>query len=405
MRFFISSIIILTIAMLIGYHISSSHGAVIIIFKNLLIQTSLLVGIFAIFSIFMTIFFATKIFSTILNTKTVILYWSKTKKNRKNRFYTQKGLEFFAKGYWNKAESMLKKSARYAKKPLFNWLLAARAAHAQNAYDRRDHFLRLADGISPSVALPVGLTQAELQIQAKQWEQALSTTQRLLESYPKHPFILKMMSIVLTALEEWEKCIKIANAIKNQNALTSKELRHFLKNALYYYLLSHSATSIDQLNYIWSKAPKEIQQDENIFVQYLSNLKRLDAQHDAAQISKKYLKKHWSESVLKQYHENNTISKEEKMQHYEQWHQNQPSSHTLLLHLCEICFQLKLYGKAYEYSKKYHSRVNDLQSILMHARICQQIGKNTEYAEALAEAMNQTTLRSSSTDKKVSGGS
>ena len=77
------------------------------------------------------------------------------------------------------------------------------------------------------------------------------------------------------------------------------------------------------------------------------------------------------------------------MQQYEQWYSHHETSHTLLLYLCDICFQLKLYGKAYEYSKKYHNTATDLQSSLMHAKICQQIGKDSEYAEALATAMKQ----------------
>ena len=89
------------------------------------------------------------------------------------------GMIQIAEGNFARGEKLLARAASTSDAPLFNYLQAARAAHLQGQDERRDEWLKLAYEYTPEAANAVLLTQAELQLDREQYEQALATLRRL----------------------------------------------------------------------------------------------------------------------------------------------------------------------------------------------------------------------------------
>ncbi len=66
----------------------------------------------------------------------------------------------------------------------------------------------------PSADIAVGLTQAQLQLDAKQLEQALATPQSLHHQQPKHPHVLLLLAKTHAAVGDWNSAGDLLPLIK-----------------------------------------------------------------------------------------------------------------------------------------------------------------------------------------------
>ena len=103
------------------------------------------------------------------------------------------GMIQIAEGNFARGEKLLARAASSSDAPLFNYLQAARAAHLQGQDERRDEWLKLAYEHTPEAANAVLLTQAELQLDREQYEQALATLRRLDENSKDHSYALALL--------------------------------------------------------------------------------------------------------------------------------------------------------------------------------------------------------------------
>ena len=96
-----------------------------------------------------------------------------------------RGMIEVAEGNFARGEKLLARAAGTSDAPLFNYLQAARAAHLQGNDQRRDEWLTLAYEHTPAATNAVLLTQAELQLDREQYEQALATLRRVAALEPR----------------------------------------------------------------------------------------------------------------------------------------------------------------------------------------------------------------------------
>ena len=111
-----------------------------------------------------------------------------------------RGLMHLVGGEWSKGERLLTQSVRGSDTPLVSYLMAARAAQQQGHRDRRDEWLQLAHEELPEAQVTVMLTQAELQLEAHEFERALATLKRLEELHPGHSMGLALLARTYRAL-------------------------------------------------------------------------------------------------------------------------------------------------------------------------------------------------------------
>ena len=72
-----------------------------------------------------------------------------------------KGLVQFTEGRWEESEYILLNNVEHSESPLLNFLVAARSAHMQEAYDRRDDYLKTASEQGEDAQIAVAVSQAE----------------------------------------------------------------------------------------------------------------------------------------------------------------------------------------------------------------------------------------------------
>ena len=141
--------------------------------------------------------------------------WQQQRQLQKASNSLTHGLIQMEEGRWQAAEEVLIRHADIAAKPLLHYLAAARAAQKQGAHERRDKYLRLAHQSTPGADVAVGLTQAELQLNHHQAEQALATLQHVSTLAPKHRYVAKLLMKLYIELHDWTALLTLLPALRD----------------------------------------------------------------------------------------------------------------------------------------------------------------------------------------------
>jgi len=269
--------------------------------------------------------------------------------SKANRALTQ-GLIQLTEGHWEKAEKLLSEHAAHSETPLLNYLAAARAAQMQEAYQRRDEFLRQAIESDSKAAIAVGVSQAEMQLASGQLEQAHATLTHLRDIAPKHPYVLKLMAKVLYQQKSWEALLDLLPELIKQNLLKTDNM-HKVQGATLQATFQRYAQEkkVDKLQALWRKLPGSIRENPEAVLLYASALRTAGDELGSANLLSSHLSKTWDDQLANLYGRIRHHSLGSTIQQAEKWQATQPNNPALLLLLARLYNQQKLWGMAKSY--------------------------------------------------------
>jgi HemY protein len=268
----------------------------------------------------------------------------------KVRHSQEQGLIELAEGRFDKAEKLLLNKIEHNENTLSSYLAAARAAHYQGAHDRRDDYFRQAHISTPDASLAIGLTQAELQLDHNQIEQALATLNRHNEQAPLHAGVLKLLAKTHCKLADWDSLRELLPDLQRVEAFSDEKLLS-LEIETWCGLIKDRAKTgnVDTLTLLWDEIPSNIKIIPEVVELYASELIRLHASGEAEQVLRDYLDSNWAESTLILYAELDVMATDKQISTVESWLLNHPHNEHLLLALGKMCISKNNWGKARSY--------------------------------------------------------
>jgi len=350
MKLLFATLIVLVAAVVFALFAQEDPGYVIINYREWRIETSLVLILAAILLAFFLLYYLIRF---IVNTRRVprLLHnWKQERRARKARNAMAQGLMALAEGNWVNAEKQLVKHIDSSETPVLNYLHAARAAQKLGASERRDYYLRKANEIPAKGNIAIALTQAELQVNQGQMEQALATLTSLQGSAPKNGNVLTLLMKLYVELHDWERLLELLPKLNRQHLVSQNELQK-LELKSYTELLKRAAHDGDlkYLNATWHRVPKHLKHQETLLLSYIHELIRLGAVTDAENMLYQSLNKKWDDSLAYLYGIVDSSDLTKQLSRAEGWlkkHQNNP---TLLLAVGRLCVRNNLWGKARQY--------------------------------------------------------
>lgn len=140
-------ILILIIGVAFGLSLEGEHGLLLIVHQGKSYEMALWFGGLIIILSFVIFYYTLRFLSGFFSLKQWISEAAAHRRVKKAHSKTNQGLVALANGQWAKAEKILLAGVQWNEMPLVNYLFLARAAQAQNAIDRRDYYLDLAQKI------------------------------------------------------------------------------------------------------------------------------------------------------------------------------------------------------------------------------------------------------------------
>jgi len=348
MRWWLALLSALVIGAVGGSWLKNLPGFVIIAYEKTSYEIRLWIAI-TILLILLTVLVIFGVFiHSLISSVTRVKGWQGGRHWRKARKQTIKGMLAFTEGRWKQAEKIMNSSAKNSDTKLINYLIAAQSAQHQNAEDRRDSYLRLAHKSEPQATVAIGLTQAQLQLENNQLEQALATLNNLRIKHTNHPFILKLLCETYQKLQDWKAIIELLPVIKKQKIFTDEKTRKIESESIYGILESESKNGdLGSLQNTWKNFPSSYKKVNDHIVCYVKTLIKFEQAEDAEKTLKPLFKQNPNAEVISLYGKikSNDVSKQ--FGFLEAWlksHSHAPNN--IYLVLGKIAFELELWGKA-----------------------------------------------------------
>ncbi|MCB1905052.1 MAG: heme biosynthesis protein HemY [Gammaproteobacteria bacterium] len=350
MKTLLTALLVLAVSVLLALAVKSDNGYVLIAYRQWSIEGSLAFFLILNLLVFTALYFLIRLLTRLWSIPKQLHGWQDQRSQERARREFNQGLVQLSEGHWQSAEKFLIKHADRADSPLLNYLAAARSAQQQGAHDRRDHYLHLAHKSMPTADVAVGLTQAELQLEQAQLEQALATLRHLRRIAPRHTHVLKLLKELYERVGDWHELSAMLPELKKRRVVSESELQE-LELRIYSKLLQSAASSSDgeALRTTWKGFPQAVRQIHSMVISYANYLKERNADDEVAQLLRRAIESKWSDRLVELYGRVGATDAAGQLTQAEKWLQDQPRNATLLMALGRLCLRNRLWGKARSY--------------------------------------------------------
>ncbi len=354
MKWKILLLIALVIGAIGGSWLKNLPGFVIIAYEKTSYEMRLWIAISFILIIFSLIIFMIYLFSTLLSGANKVKNWKGNRYFKKARKQTIKGMLAFIEGHWQESENFMMKASKQSDTQLINYLVAAQAAQQQNAKERRDQYIRLAHESEPNAVVAIGLTQAQLQLDSAQYEQALASLNDLENEKPNHPFVLKLLCITYQKLQDWQAIISLIPKLTKQQVFTKEKLEYFESISVKGILQKESnKNELEALEDAWLKLPSASRKNINNIIFYVKLLIQFSQMDSAEKILKTLFKKNVSAEIISLYGNIKSNDMGKQFNFLENWLTNHPETpDEIYLALGNLAYELGLWGKSRYYLER-----------------------------------------------------
>jgi HemY protein len=376
MKFGLIVVVALVVSAIAAHFLLQDPGYVVINFRNYLIEMSVPILLALIFIIIIGIWVIVKLFRA---PKKLGQAAGRYRMGRAGQRLT-KGVIQIAEGNFARGERLLARSAKVSDAPLLNYLQAARAAHLLGQDERRDNWLKEAYEQTPEAANAVLLTQAELQLDQEQYEQALATLRRLEENSPNHSHALALLGRLYFRLEDWNHLSELLPRLRKQGRLDGPTLNKWSQR-VYIEKLHHSSDGAAVLAE-WKDIPKGLKKDLPLLEAYYSSLMRTGMHDKAEKDLTIEIKREWRGPLVRLFGMVEGVDATKQLRRAENWLKNHGEDADLLLTSARLCLRNELWGKARSYLETVISIRPTPEAYQEYGRLLNQLGEGDAAADA-----------------------
>ena len=333
-------------------------GYLLIAYQDTSIEMSLWVGLLLIVVAVILVYILVWLIGKLLTSGDTARRWKHNFGHKRSLSKTNAGVTAYLEGNWAEAQKKFEQAAAKSDTPLLAYLAATQAAAKNEDYPACEVYLRKANHVAPGMNTAIEMAKLDVQIQRKQYEQALATILRLRKEQPKHKYLCKRLQEVYVALEDWEALSQLMPVMRKLKVAPLAELDEIEKKTALFQLeraakgqseSGKTQTQAARVVMVWNQIPSKVRRDELITLAYTQHLTKLGKAELAVQALIESINHHWSEKLVEQF----GLVQGEDIKHQlltaERWLQERNNSSVLMLALGRLSLRNKLWGKAREY--------------------------------------------------------
>ena len=375
-------LVVLAAGVWVAGRMAQDSGYLLIAYGDTTVEMSLWVGLgFLVVSVAL-IYFGLWLLRKLWGGGDAARRWRHRLRYRRALAKTNAGVIRYLEGDWQGAQKKLDQAVATTDMPLLGVLAAARAAAKNQDYPAVESLLRRALQIEPSAKLAIELARIEVQIQRKQYEQALAALLQLRKAHPKQAYVCRLLQEVYVALEDWESLSQLLPVMRKLKVAPVTELEQIVRKTALFQLEkaanekseSSLAGQAQRVVEVWNKLPQKVRRDEAITLAYTRYLKKLGKAELAEQALADSITVHWSEALVEQFGLICAEDPHRQLLTAERWLQERNNSSVLMLALGRLSLRNKLWGKAREYFVSSIKLKNTLEGSAELGRLLHHLG-------------------------------
>ncbi len=355
----------------LGSAFLADSGYVLIVWQQTSIELSLFLAVLLSMLVIGVGLIALELLLGVFGLRALLNKWLQQRRYLRAQRSYNKGLEALALEDFRRAEKLFNQSAKASSEPLAAYLAAAQAAQGQQAPQRAEDYLQLAD--SYQHRLTIQITRIRLWLQTGQWEAATAQLKSIYPHYKKEPVVNQLLLESLVKLQAWQDCLEWLPILAKAPVAETLANQVLMKTAYQHSLLMLAKTTgrVDktitfrQLQDFWQQIPRQHQRDADVVMSYVQALISVGFYDEASIIIVRVLNQNWHHGLAELYGRVLHAEPELALEQAKNWLKLHPQSPILLLTLGRLSMQCRDWPMAKAYFE---------QSLVLH--------KNTEtYAE------------------------
>jgi len=380
MRRLIIFVLFLMASVWFGLKVMQHPGYLLMVYQPYMVQVPLWFAAIALFVFILLFYFVVTSLDSVQFLFLRFKHWLQFRREHRAYNKTRHGLTSLIEGRWQKAEKLLMSGTHQSVEPLMNYLGAARAAHEQKAYGRRDAYLQKAYKVAPEAQVAIGMTQAELELSQEYYEKASATLNQLLKKSPRHPGVLRLLEKVYVRSANWQALQAILPSMRKARILTSEQFEQFEKNVACEVLRSDSKT-IEATEKIYEALPRYVRKNPDVICAYVQRLLVLQRPSDnvvsaeIAELIRVALKNGYQPELVKIYGELPFADINKQLVIAGAWLKMYGEKPEILLTMGRLCVRIQLWGKAKDYFERCLLQGRNAEASLAYGKLLEAIGE------------------------------
>ena len=295
------------------------------------------------------------------------------------------GLRHLLEGDLARAERLLTRGGGVDDAPFVSYLLAARAAQAQGARERRDEWLALAYDAGADSQPAALLARAELELDAGELDAAQSTLERLEQLKPDHSGAVGLLARVYRAKHDGPALRALLPRLARAH-LPAAERDGLAADALRMELASPDLGD-EGLDEVWGELAKDLRASPPLVALRARALDRLARGHEAERELRAALKKEWRPELVLAYGELRGADAAKQLKQAETWLKSYPEDAALLLTAARLCLATELWGKARSYLESSLALAPTPESYALYGRLLTELNEPDRAALAFRNGL------------------
>lgn len=227
-------------------------------------------------------------------------------------------------------------------------LVAWRAAHALRDQARVQEWRERAFAHAEGGMTAVLMTEAELGVEARDFEGALAALERLSVSGGRHIGALRLALRAHQGLNHWRDVARLVRVLEKHKALSAEQAAPLRRRA-HGEVLKGLSEDAKAINAYWREMPAEDRLQPELAMTAARTLAAANDCAGAAQLVEEVLDERWDSTLIAAYAQcpgGDTLG---RIAHCEKWLHEHPRDAQLLLALGKLCRERQLWGKAQSY--------------------------------------------------------
>ncbi len=368
-------IVLLFSGLILGPKLKQLEGFVVIAIDKTTAQFPLWLGILILFLTVIVVHIMIEFFKKTSDVVSQVKEWSGSHKWKKARRDTIAGMMAFAEGRWEISEKNMLKAAKEGDTKLINYLIAAEAAQNRGDFEKRSAYLQKCKQVAPDKDFAIELTQARLQLESSQYEEAQASLRHLLEMEPANDYVLRLYARTSDKLNDWDEVINSFNKGHKNDKEMEKFFVNAIKNKLTVLSFDQKKKEIAQL---WKNLPNKIKKQTDVIYSYIKVLIDLNEKEKAEKLLRKQLKNSDDFTLIKLFSTIESSQPGKQLDIIENKIPNSRNKAEVLDILVNLSIKLKLWTKAKRFIEQSIKIKNTSTKQLKLAKILNQLGNKDQ---------------------------
>lgn len=385
MKFGLLFVVVLLVGAIVAQFLMQDPGYVVINFRGYVVEMTVPGLTLVVGSVFLLIWFALKVFHA---PRKIGEAAGRYRAGRAGLRLTRGVIEV-AEGNFAKGERLLARAANVSEAPLLNYLQAARAAHLLGQDERRDTWLKQAYENLPGATNAVLLTQAELQLDQEQYEQALATLRKIEENSPNHAYALMLLGRLYYRLQDWKHLSNLLPKLKKHSRIDEETLVKWSLRVHQEHL--ESAADGNAVLNAWKLIPRRQKEAIELLESYYTSLIRTNMHEKAEKDLAAELKRGWRAPLVRLYGIVEGPDPAKQLKKAEGWLKGHGEDADLLLTAARLCLRTELWGKARSYLETVIAIRPTPDAYQEYGRLLTQLGEGEAAADAYRAGLGLVT--------------